>query len=61
LHPHGFFRAGGGVEISGGTGFFAVDFLQLKLSVSGTKEQVDGDATHLYIRWPLPDAGREAA
>jgi hypothetical protein len=42
-------------------GFFAVEFLQLKLSVSGTKEQVDGDATHLYIRLPLPDAGREAA
>jgi hypothetical protein len=40
---------------------FSDEFFPLKLSVSGTNEQVDGDATHLYIRWPLPDAGREAA
>jgi hypothetical protein len=32
----GFFRAIRGVEISGGKGFFEVDFLRLKLSVSGT-------------------------
>ena len=49
-----------GVSIRGIV-FFGVELFRLKLSVSATSKQVDGDATHLYIRWPLPDAGRDGA
>jgi hypothetical protein len=40
---------------------FWSELFWLKLSVSGITNWVDGDEADLYIRSPLPDAGREAA